>query len=153
MTFFYPLRNKTAFDIFDKAYQAAMQEAKQSTYGARRASYMCSLLLARVVGPRRFERRTSRLSAVRTTWLCYGPLLKLYLAGCSQGIFDVLLCILMFGLKAMHDHHCLPSMAQRSTAAAIPNLLSSRLFVSGEKSRLIFTTKGLKFCLKVQTGL
>ena len=34
MTFFYPLRNKTAFDIFDKAYKAAMQEAKQSTYGA-----------------------------------------------------------------------------------------------------------------------
>ena len=48
MTFFYPLRNKTAFDIFDKAYKAAMQEAKQSTYGARRAAYMCSLLLARV---------------------------------------------------------------------------------------------------------
>ena len=29
MTFFYPLRNKTAFDIFDKAYKSAMQEAKQ----------------------------------------------------------------------------------------------------------------------------
>ena len=38
MTFFYPLRNKTAFDIFDKAYKAATQEAKQSTYGARRAA-------------------------------------------------------------------------------------------------------------------
>jgi len=77
----------------------------------------------------------------------------LYLAGCSQGLSHVLLCILMFGLKAMHNHHCFPSMAQRSTAAAIPNLLSRRLFVSGEKSRLIFTTNGLKFCLNVQTGL
>ncbi len=27
-----------------------------------------------VVGPLRFERRTSRLSAVRSTWLSYGPI-------------------------------------------------------------------------------
>ncbi|MCL7415835.1 MAG: hypothetical protein M8349_07235 [ANME-2 cluster archaeon] len=46
MTFFYPLRNKTALDIFDKAYKAAMQEAKQSTYEARRALYVCGPLLA-----------------------------------------------------------------------------------------------------------
>jgi hypothetical protein len=25
------------------------------------------------MGPMRFERMTSRLSAGRTTWLCYGP--------------------------------------------------------------------------------
>jgi len=34
MTIFYPLR-KHAFEILDKAYRAAMQEAKQSTYVAR----------------------------------------------------------------------------------------------------------------------
>ncbi len=44
-----------------------INKVKQSTYGARRAAYVCGPLLARVavarvgveVGPRRFELRTS----------------------------------------------------------------------------------------------
>lgn len=58
MTFFYPLKNKHAFGIFDKVTKR--KKVKQSTYGARRTSYVCNPLLVRVeVGPRRFELRTS----------------------------------------------------------------------------------------------
>lgn len=47
--------------------------------------------------------------------------------------------------------YSLPSTAHNRMAAAIPNLLSNRPTVSGEKSTASFMTKGLKFCLNVQT--
>jgi hypothetical protein len=45
MTFFYPLRNKTAFDIFDKAKKLSKNSPRMEP---RRASYVCGPLLGRV---------------------------------------------------------------------------------------------------------
>ena len=48
MTFFYPLINKTAFDIFDRHTKLPCRKQNSPRMEPRRASYVCGPLLARV---------------------------------------------------------------------------------------------------------